>query len=68
MASFFLQVLKDRLLSENKGKSLMWLQKTLIECCFVKLVLKNQNPVEYQSTDQNVMEPVPFYYTCNFIN
>lgn len=48
-----IQVLRDRLLKENKGKLVVWLQKSLLDCCFVKLNLLSGTVV--------LMEPVPYH-------
>ncbi|EDS28654.1 timeless protein [Culex quinquefasciatus] len=48
-----IQVLRDRLFKENKGKLVVWLQKSLLDCCFVKLNLLSGTVV--------VMEPVPYH-------
>lgn len=48
-----IQVLRDRLLKENKGKLVVWLQKSLLDCCFVKLNLLSGTVV--------AMEPVPYH-------
>ena len=55
--------MKERLINENKGKSILWLQKTLIECCYVKLYLKNNKDVVDQFLSPVIMEPVPYHYT-----
>lgn len=49
---FYFQILCDRLLKENKGKLLLWLQKVLIECCFIKLCSED-------SKTDDLMEPIP---------
>lgn len=66
--SKFLQVLKEKLLAENKGSELLWLQKILIECCFAKLchirnafVVKNRNEVA-------IIEPIPYQCICKWKN
>ncbi|KAG5889809.1 hypothetical protein JTB14_031357 [Gonioctena quinquepunctata] len=51
-----IKVLKDFLLKENKGKFLIWLQNSLIEACYVKLVLNN--PDEFPKN----MEPIVYYF------
>ncbi|XP_037917085.1 protein timeless isoform X2 [Hermetia illucens] len=58
-ASDDIQVLKDRLLKENKGESLQWLQKVLIECCHVKLVLRGD--IKADEYDTNILEPIPYH-------
>lgn len=56
------RVLKDYLLKENKGKFVLWLQKVLIEACFVKLLLSN--PTAFSDNEQLVVEPSAYYYAC----
>nr|UQF78881.1 timeless [Gampsocleis gratiosa] len=53
-----ISVLRDYLLKEKKGKSIIWLQKSLIEACYVKL--NSSNLLTPDSTF--IMEPVPHHY------
>lgn len=58
------QILRDRLLEENKGDSLAWLQKVLLECCFIKLTLSNPksdwpSPDDVFKSNVKTMEPIP---------
>lgn len=55
--------LKDRLLKENKGSIVQWLQKVLMECCFVKLKLYPTGKL-LAERKQSIMEPIPFYSIC----
>lgn len=50
-------VLKDRLLKQDKGKLVQWLQQVLMECCFIKLQLEPQVLPIIQNVDY-IMEPV----------
>lgn len=61
-----IELLKDRLLKEDKGNLLNWLQKLLMECCFVKLKLQppKENGKPFKENGENVMEPIPFHYIC----
>lgn len=64
------QVLKQRIISDNKGKSLMWVQKTLLDCCYVKLQLQRQQcgsdaPNNWTEL-RDSMEPIPLHYSCMF--
>lgn len=57
-----IKVLRDRLLKENKGKLLQWLQQVLIECCFIKLnLLSPRHESLLTSTSLTVMEPIPHH-------
>lgn len=63
-----IKVLRDRLLKENKGNLLSWLQQVLIECCFVKLNLISPQH-ESIFSDRNhsklaIMEPIPHHCIC----
>lgn len=61
MYNIFKQILKERLLRENKGEHILWLQKILIEYCFAKLcTLKNSMSVKNQN-DVIIIEPVPHH-------
>lgn len=55
------QVLHDRLLKENKGKHIVWLQEVLIECCFIKLTM--DSPKDETKTIP-IMEPIPRHSIC----
>uniref|UniRef100_A0A0K8TSI5 Putative dna topoisomerase i-interacting protein n=1 Tax=Tabanus bromius TaxID=304241 RepID=A0A0K8TSI5_TABBR len=59
-----IQILILRLLKENKAKLLTWLQKILIECCYVKLNIiagKSSNNDILDPNDVKVMQPVPYH-------
>lgn len=61
-----LQVLRETLIQENKGKSILWLQKSLVDCCFVKLA-QNSRPIYKQPNllaSTTIMKPVPYHYVC----
>ncbi|KAK9754625.1 Timeless PAB domain [Popillia japonica] len=53
-----IKVLKDYLYKENKGKFTLWLQKVVIEACFVKLALANG----YARDSRTIMEPTVYYH------
>lgn len=57
------QKLIDRLLSENKGHLLMWLQNNLLECCFAKL---NENLPKSELNKIYVLEPVAYHCIGKF--
>lgn len=57
-----IKLLKDQLLKENKGSLVQWLQKVLMECCFVKLKLHPTK--ELAEYSENLMEPIPLHYIC----
>uniref|UniRef100_A0A2M4BA25 Putative dna topoisomerase i-interacting protein n=1 Tax=Anopheles marajoara TaxID=58244 RepID=A0A2M4BA25_9DIPT len=61
-----IQVLRDRLQKENRGKLVAWLQKSLLDCCFVKLNLLSGNDFDATSVVNGVlsvavMEPVSYH-------
>uniref|UniRef100_A0A182MZ03 Timeless n=1 Tax=Anopheles dirus TaxID=7168 RepID=A0A182MZ03_9DIPT len=60
-----IQVLRDRLQKENRGKLIAWLQKSLLDCCFVKMNLVSGNvhvtASISRSTGVVVMEPVSYH-------
>ncbi|KAG4068427.1 hypothetical protein HA402_007947 [Bradysia odoriphaga] len=59
-----IEVLRESLIRENKGKSILWLQKSLVDCCFVKLA-QNSRPIYKQPnllTSTKIMKPVPYHY------
>lgn len=61
-----IQVLRDRLLKENKGNMIVWVQKSLLDCCYVKLHLVNgalQDPSDV-SQENNVIKMEPISYHC----
>ncbi|XP_053960229.1 protein timeless isoform X1 [Anastrepha ludens] len=57
-----IQILRDLIVKENKEKHLVWLQKILLECCYIKLILKNCILREDRQNLQYVMEPVAYHY------
>lgn len=75
-----IQMLKKRILSDGKGKSLQWLQKALIDCCHVKLVLTRQQQQQRRVSGDRLssngnccstwgpVEPIPLHYSrkCSF--
>ncbi|XP_021703082.1 protein timeless isoform X2 [Aedes aegypti] len=65
MAIDDIQVLRDRLLKENKSNMIVWLQKSLLNCCFVKLNVLSGNMYISSSIDENsnvvVMESVSYH-------
>ncbi|XP_055590048.1 protein timeless isoform X4 [Uranotaenia lowii] len=60
-----IQVLRERLLKENKGKLIVWLQKSLLDCCFVKLNLLSGNLYVTANISGQcsvvIMEPVSYH-------
>lgn len=57
------QILIDRLMSENKGHLLIWLQKKLLECCYAKL---NANLPKSEINKIYVVEPVAYHCISKF--
>lgn len=55
-----IKILKDRLLKQDKGKLVQWLQRVLMECCFIKLTLDPQ-VISIIQNEENIMEPVPHH-------
>ncbi|XP_055680869.1 protein timeless isoform X3 [Lutzomyia longipalpis] len=58
------QVLRDRLYKENKGKFVLWLQKVLVECCFIKLCISQGKLTSKDicvESEVKTMEPVPHH-------
>lgn len=53
------------MLKENKGKFVSWLQQVLIECCYIKLSLKEEILEEKEAT-RPIMEPVPYHCISKF--
>lgn len=58
-----IKVLKDRLLKEDEGKLVHWLQRVLMECCFIKLKLEPQ-VIPLLENEGIIMEPVPHHCIC----
>uniref|UniRef100_A0A182QXY1 Timeless n=1 Tax=Anopheles farauti TaxID=69004 RepID=A0A182QXY1_9DIPT len=60
-----IQVLRDRLQKENRGKLIAWLQKSLLDCCFVKMNLLSGNIYVAAGISSSmgvvVMEPVSYH-------
>ncbi|KRT80145.1 hypothetical protein AMK59_8236, partial [Oryctes borbonicus] len=53
-----IKVMKEYLHKENKGRFILWLQKMVIEACFVKLTLANG----VGRDASNIMEPTVYYH------
>nr|XP_022903307.1 protein timeless isoform X1 [Onthophagus taurus] len=53
-----IKVLKEFIYKENKGRLIVWLQKVVIEACYVKLCLNNDEPRDVDC----VMEPTVYYH------
>ncbi|XP_069692424.1 protein timeless isoform X2 [Periplaneta americana] len=51
--------LRGDLIKEGKGKQILWLQKLLVEACYVKLICEKRLILKKMPT----MEPVPHHYT-----
>ncbi|RZC36304.1 timeless, partial [Asbolus verrucosus] len=54
-----IKILRDYLCKDNKSKFISWLQKVLIDTCYVKLVLANP---EQFNNDKALEEPVIYYF------
>lgn len=52
------QMLINRLISENKQHLLIWLQTNLLECCYAKL---NENLLKAEINKMHVIEPVAYH-------
>lgn len=59
-----IQILKERLLRENQGKHIAWLQKILMEYCFAKLCAIKNEIVAKDPHNVTVIEPVPYHCIC----
>lgn len=55
-----IKILREYLCRNNKGKHILWLQKVLIDTCYVKLALSN--PQEFDSSEA-LNEPIIYYYS-----
>ncbi|XP_034097493.1 protein timeless isoform X1 [Drosophila albomicans] len=53
------QILLDLIIKEHKSQHLVWLQKLLLECCYVKLMLKCGSTLPEVDP---IMEPVAYHY------
>lgn len=61
-----IELLKDRLMKENKRSLVHWLQQVLMECCFVKLKLQLPRDALDENND-NIMESIPYHYICKYL-
>ncbi|KAH8350636.1 hypothetical protein KR067_013125 [Drosophila pandora] len=55
------QILLDLIIKEHKSQHLEWLQKLLLECCFIKLTLKGDIKIP---EGNRIMEPVAYHCIC----
>ncbi|XP_070140210.1 protein timeless [Drosophila kikkawai] len=55
------QILLDLIIKEHKSQHLVWLQKILLECCFIKLTLKSGLKIP---EGDHIMEPVAYHCIC----
>ncbi|EDW12626.2 protein timeless isoform X1 [Drosophila mojavensis] len=53
------QILLDLIIKEHKSHHLVWLQKLLLECCYIKLMLKSGSSL---AEADPIMEPVAYHY------
>ena len=58
-----IRILREYLCRDNKSKFVSWLQKVLIDTCYVKLVLAN--PHEFNG-GKALTEPVIYYYARTY--
>lgn len=49
----------DLIIKEHKSYHLVWLQKLLLECCYIKLMLKSGSSL---AEADPIMEPVAYHY------
>ncbi|XP_055295111.1 protein timeless isoform X3 [Sitodiplosis mosellana] len=56
-----IQILKERLLREDKGKHILWLQSILIEYCFAKLCFMKKQIIGKNQDEMIIIEPVPHH-------
>ncbi|KAH8412317.1 hypothetical protein KR009_001249 [Drosophila setifemur] len=54
------QILLDLIIKEHKTQHLEWLQRLLLECCYIKLNLKSGVKVGLE----HIMEPVAYHCIC----
>ncbi|KAH8412080.1 hypothetical protein KR222_008714 [Zaprionus bogoriensis] len=52
------QILLDLIIKENKSQHLVWLQKLLLECCYIKLMVKCGSSLPEA---EPIMEPVAYH-------
>lgn len=55
---YILQILLDLIIKENKSHHLVWLQKLLLECCYIKLMVKCGSSLPEA---EPIMEPVAYH-------
>lgn len=64
-----IEILREKLLKEYKGHHILWLQKILIECCYVKLRTGSELFKKQENSSKiHTMEPVPFHYISISLN
>ncbi|XP_046805071.1 protein timeless isoform X1 [Lucilia cuprina] len=56
-----IQILRDLIIKEKKQQHIVWLQKLLLECCYIKMILKNNPLREDHQHLSFVMEPVAYH-------
>uniref|UniRef100_A0A1I8Q7X9 Timeless n=1 Tax=Stomoxys calcitrans TaxID=35570 RepID=A0A1I8Q7X9_STOCA len=56
-----IQILRDLIIKEKKKQHLEWLQKILLECCYVKLILRRTPLREDHQNLPYIMEPVAYH-------
>lgn len=62
--NYIFQILRDLIIKEKKKQHLEWLQKLLLECCYVKLILKSNPLREDHQNLPVIMEPVAYHSIC----
>lgn len=67
--SAYIEILREKLLKEGKGQHLLWLQKILIECCYVKSRMGDCKSGKIISTSNcQIMEPIAYHYISIYKN
>lgn len=59
-----IKILKEQLVKENLGTSILWLQNALMEACYSRCVIANRELFEDSS---KVVEPIPYCYSSKWI-
>lgn len=58
-----IKMLKETLMKEKLGNSVLWLQEILIEACYSKIVIANKDLFK---DSVHIVEPVPYCYSSKY--
>lgn len=59
-----IKILKEQLIKDNMGDSILWLQQILLDACYCRIVISNR---ELFKDSDNIVEPIPYCYSSKLL-